>query len=145
VQNIVEYGFDLACVSEPASVPESPHWSASANGLAAIVTSSRDPTLRHVPIKAGRNFIVVKCNELYIFSVYIAPSENNVSFHVTLNEMGTAVRAIGRRCIIAGDFNAKSTMWGGSRTDLRGSALKRWVANLDLRLINTGTAPTCVR
>jgi len=103
-QNMAEFGFDLACVSEPASIPRSPHWFASANGSAAIVANPRDPTLRCVPIKSGRNFIVLKCNQYHVFSVYIAPSEDNVSFYVILDEMGTAIRAIGDRCIITGDF-----------------------------------------
>jgi len=96
-QNIAEFGFDFACVSEPTSVPRSPHWFASANGSAAIVTNSGDPTLRCVPIKSGRNFIVTECKQHYIFSVYIAPSEDNMNFHVTLDEVGEAVRAAGGR------------------------------------------------
>jgi len=80
-----------------------------------------------------------------LFSIYIAPSENNNAFHCTLDELSSIIRTIGgNRIIITEDFNSKSILWGSSRSDWRGTALERW-AGLDLRLINRGNSPTCVR
>lgn len=50
-----------------------------------------------------------------------------------------------RQVIIAGDFNAKSAMWGATQTDARGRAVERWAAQIGLVLLNTGTTSTCVR
>ncbi|XP_053992091.1 uncharacterized protein LOC128883597 [Hylaeus volcanicus] len=44
-----------------------------------------------------------------------------------------------------GDFNAKSTAWGGSATDTGGRAVLEWAASADLRLLNRGSVSTCVR
>jgi len=112
-QNMVEHSFDLACVSEPASVPRSSHWFASTNGLAPIVTRSGDPSIKDVLMKAGRNFVALKCGNFCIFSVYIASSESDINFHLTLDDLGAVVRTAGGRCIVTGDFNAKSILWGG--------------------------------
>ncbi|XP_071652475.1 uncharacterized protein [Temnothorax longispinosus] len=47
--------------------------------------------------------------------------------------------------MVAGDFNAKSTLWGSPRTDWRGDATERWAAGLGLCLANVGRESTCVR
>jgi len=107
VQNVAEFGFDLVCISEPASVPRSPYWFGSADGrAAAIFAGSRDPTFVCVSYVIGRNYVAVRCRSNYIFSVYIAPSESDNDFNKTLDELETAIRASGGRCVITGDFNA---------------------------------------
>jgi len=47
--------------------------------------------------------------------------------------------------VIGGDFNAKSEMWNSQYTDRRGEITEEWAAMHDLRIINSGSAPTCVR
>lgn len=47
--------------------------------------------------------------------------------------------------MVLGDFNAKSSLWGSSKTDNRVKQRKKWVADLDLRLLNSGNTSTCVR
>lgn len=49
------------------------------------------------------------------------------------------------KVIIAGDFNAKASLWGSSITNNRGLLVTRWAAERDLRIINVGHTPTCVR
>ncbi|KZC14189.1 hypothetical protein WN55_06269 [Dufourea novaeangliae] len=44
-----------------------------------------------------------------------------------------------RPTLVLGDFNAKSTLWGGPRTDARGDAVEEWAASADLRLLNRGS------
>jgi len=92
-----------------------------------------------------RNFVVVKYKQLYIISVYITPSKNDGNFNVTLDKLSAVIRISGGSWIISGDFNAKSLLWGSPRTNWRGSVLERWAAGLDLRIINVGNEPTCVR
>jgi len=144
VRNVIHYGFDVACVSEPYSVPRSPHWLGCINGKAAVYVGSGDPTCVWTPFKIDRNYAAIKCKQFYFFSVYIAPSENAQEFHETLDNLDRDIRLAGGQCIIAGDFNAKSAMWGDRHTDWRGLVLERWAASLDLGLANVGSAPTCV-
>lgn len=47
--------------------------------------------------------------------------------------------------VLCGDFNSHSAMWGSVLTDTRGVLLQNWVADHDLRLVNNGTTPTCIR
>jgi len=54
-------------------------------------------------------------------------------------------RTTGGGCIITGDFNAKSVLWRSPGSDWRGLVLERWAAELDLRIMNVGNTPTCVR
>jgi len=46
--------------------------------------------------------------------------------------------------LAAGDFNAKSPLWGSPRQDGKGRALQEWAAGLGLCILNTGTTSTCV-
>lgn len=47
--------------------------------------------------------------------------------------------------ILAGDFNARSKLWGDKKTTDRGELLEQWVNRFDMRLMNEGNAPTCIR
>jgi len=92
-----------------------------------------------------KNFVIAKYKDLFVISVYISPNENDRDFNVTLDRLSTAIRGFGGNCIVAGDYNAKSLLWGSPRTSWRGSVLERWAAELDLRIVNVGNEPTCVR
>jgi len=78
---------DIACVSEPASVPHNPSWFSNADGLVAIYIGAKNLRGRCALIKAGSNFVVVKCDDYYLFSIYIAPSVHGAVFHSTLDEL----------------------------------------------------------
>lgn len=47
--------------------------------------------------------------------------------------------------LIGGDFNAKSPMWGETKTDNREEKINEWTAEMDLVILNEGTEPTFVR
>jgi len=87
----------------------------------------------------------VKYKQLFVISVYIAPSEDDHDYNLTLDRLSNIIRGFGENCIVAGDFNAKSLLWGSPRTNWRGSVLERWAAGLDLRIVNAGNEPTCIR
>lgn len=50
-----------------------------------------------------------------------------------------------KNIVIAGDFNAKSSVWGDRLTDARGQLLEDWMIVANLYIINRGNIPTCVR
>ncbi|XP_029177940.1 uncharacterized protein LOC114945803 [Nylanderia fulva] len=66
-------------------------------------------------------------------------------FLTFLDELSVAIRILGGRTLICGDFNAKSSQWGSRNTDRRGELVDEWAAEHDLRLINSGALPTCIR
>ncbi|RLU18068.1 hypothetical protein DMN91_010311 [Ooceraea biroi] len=47
--------------------------------------------------------------------------------------------------LVAGDFNAKSVLWGSRRPDVKGEDLADWAAGLGLQLINEDSDSTFVR
>jgi len=146
MQNMLELKIDIACVTKPASAPRvSSRWVVSDNGLATIYLSSHHLINKCLNYKIDRNYVIVKFKQFLIIFVYIAPSENDRDFNVILDRLSTAIRGSGGNCIVTGDFNAKSLLWGSSRTNWRGSVLERWAAGLDLRIINVGNEPTCIR
>jgi len=49
------------------------------------------------------------------------------------------------RVLVAGDFNAKSAIWGCPAGDRRGEVLLDWAGSLGLTLLNEGNLATCVR
>lgn len=61
-----------------------------------------------------------------------------------LNELSEIVED-SNLIVIGGDFNAKSKLWSSAHPNKRGEIMKDWAATYDLRLVNTGNTPTCVR
>jgi len=145
VQYVAEHQIDVACITEPASVPRNSRWFSSTDGLSAIFIGTRNLRGRCLPEKIGRNFIVARCDWFFLFSVYISPNEDDANVNLILDDLSEAVRNLGGRCIVSEDFNAKSTLWGSPVTDWRGSVVERWAAELDLNIANIGSTPTCVR
>lgn len=83
--------------------------------------------------------------DISLVSCYVSPNSVRGEFSNFLTELREAVRSLGGRVIVCGDFNSKSKLWGARITDRRGILVEDWAAELDLRILNTGKAPTCVR
>jgi len=45
--------------------------------------------------------------------------------------------------LVAGDFNAKSSVWGSHRQDARSGTLRDWTESLGLSVIQEGRASLC--
>lgn len=78
-------------------------------------------------------------------SSYVSPSLPITDFLGFLEELSGVIRALDGKVILCEDYNAKSTLWGSPTTDTRGDAVEKWAAANDLRIVNVGSAPTCVR
>lgn len=59
--------------------------------------------------------------------------------------MADFLRSITTEAIVGGDFNATSMLWSARSTNIRGDHVEMWAAGLDLRILNIGNVPTCVR
>ncbi|RLU18098.1 hypothetical protein DMN91_010341 [Ooceraea biroi] len=76
----------------------------------------------------------------------IIPRNNKIGFwyEAFLDRLGRCiVRHPRGLLLVAGDFNAKSALWGSRRPDATGGALADWAAGLGLQLVNEGSS--CVR
>lgn len=135
-----------AClVSEPPSIPDSADWFGSGDGLAAIYFNNTSPDRRGKLIKRAKNFVIAEWGDIFLISVYISPNADHSEFLIFLDDLSSEVRHIGRRTLVGGDFNSKSILWGCKKTDARGTLVEEWAAECDMRLINEGRSPTCVR
>lgn len=78
--------------------------------------------------------------------LYISPNADIGIYRGFLDELDDLIALTnGGGLVLCGDFNSHATMWSSNATDARGLLLENWAAGHDLRLINSGTAPTCIR
>ncbi|XP_054015953.1 uncharacterized protein LOC128896612 [Hylaeus anthracinus] len=120
VHCLAELGVGLVVAAEPYRVVDRPNWVADALGSVVIVGG--DTTALRV-FARGEGFVGAECGGLALIGIYAPPT----------------------RALVLGDFNAKSTAWGGPATDARGRAVLEWAASADIRLRNRGSVSTCVR
>ena len=80
-----------------------------------------------------------------VVGVYAPPSLTLEDFERLMDRLrDTVARYLPQQVLIMGDFNAKSTQWGPTKTNAKGRAMAEWAAGLDLRLLNSGNVSTCV-
>lgn len=97
-------------------------------------------------IGRGTNSVTAQLGEFRLISCYISPNVEQGDFLEFLDELGDEVQRLSStRTIICGDFNSKSKLWDSPRTDRRGELVEEWAAEVDVRLMNVGNEPTCIR
>ncbi|XP_053989863.1 uncharacterized protein LOC128882309, partial [Hylaeus volcanicus] len=140
---LAELGVGLAVVAESYRVADRPNWVTDALGSVVIVGG--DTAAIRVFARAN-GFVGAECGGLALIGVYAPPSAPLAAFEWLLDRVRDALsRSPVARTLVLGDFNAKSTTWGGPATDARGRAVLEWAARTDLRLLNRGSVSTCVR
>ncbi|XP_011882764.1 PREDICTED: uncharacterized protein LOC105570281, partial [Vollenhovia emeryi] len=145
---MAERGAGLAIIAEPWRIPDShPCWATNTERSAAIYW--RRTKEQHVPCckkGEGPGWVMVEWGPLLVVGVYLRPSLSRAELEERLEDLEMQVRAsLPRPILIAGDFNAKSALWGSRRPDCKGAEVEAWADRLGLHLVNTGTKSTCVR
>lgn len=143
VQSMAEWLIDIAVVAEPYFVPPRDNWVGDMDGLVMIVTQAGLPIKKVIK---GRGCVAVVSGGIAYIGVYFSPNRQFAEFEVWLSE----VEALVHQCrpnniLVAGDFNAKSAVWGSPKTNERGEAVEEWAAATGLILLNQGAVDTCVR
>lgn len=78
--------------------------------------------------------------------VYFSPRLNKAVFEAGHDGIGDFIRSrLPAPVLLAGDFNAKSALWGSSCPNLRGEILEEWAVALGLVCLNEGNVSTCIR
>lgn len=141
-------GVDIAIISEPRVIPDSPCWLGSTDGLAAVCWKTSHFNGCKL-VKRNKNYVIVRLNgvegKVNIVSCYLAPSMKRKEVQDCLDAMREDIKSLGRNVIVEGDFNAKSPLWGSPYYSPRGREVEDWAAETDLYLINEGKIPTCIR
>ena len=107
----------------------------------AVFDASLDVT-QH-PEHTTNNVVVVTVStkqwKVTLASYYFEPDQ---PLNPYLDHLTKVANTVTRRLIIGGDSNAKSTWWGGSRTDHRGDDMASTLHELGLNILNQGDTPT---
>lgn len=147
LQSLAERDGGLGIISEPYRVPvDNPNWVSSTDGRAAIVWRGAEKSPPMTLLEAGVGHVAVRWGTIVVVSLYVSPNMGSREY----NERMLAIRDCVRKhtplpIIIAGDFNAKSGVWGSPRTNEKGRTVLDWAAELGLTIMNTGNISTCVR
>ena len=117
LQTMVECGTGLAIVAEPYHIPQRCGVGDTMNTAAIIRAGTTDSPSINV-IKKDRGFVMATWGRIAVVSVYASPNANIASFREPLDRIRDSVLPwMKQDVLIAGDFNAKSTLWGSPRTN----------------------------
>lgn len=101
----------------------------AASAGAKVATIIHDTNIEALPIRVQQTFIAVgitwRKQKMLIINCYAPPRED---INDTIQEIEEVLEAVSyERIVVVGDFNAKSTVWGGSKTDDRGKILSEFI------------------
>lgn len=144
---MAERGCAVGIIAEPYRVPrDNPNWASDDERTVAITwrTTHNFPPCNRIQSKKG--VLVVDWGKFTLIGVYVSPNDRLSEFEGWLEDITNCLKTRpSRPTIIAGDFNAKSELWGAKIPNSRGRATERWAAQNGLVLVNTGSTSTCVR
>lgn len=123
LQTLAEWNVGLAIVSKPYKQINSQDW-------------RQDP-----------GFLVAIWGGVNVIGIYAPPSWPADKFENMLKEVDRHLDKLHNKrfTIVAGDFNAKSVVWGSKSTDTKGRILNEWSAGRDMFLLNDKGVSTCLR
>lgn len=93
----------------------------------------------------GEGFVCLKWEHWRLIGCYVSPNISLAEYDKHLDSLAEEIKSEDTEVVIAGDFNAKSPVWGSAVTDTRGEHLTEWAAELGLNVINKGDTPTFQR
>ncbi|KMQ92970.1 reverse transcriptase [Lasius niger] len=139
-----ELGAGLLLISVPCNIPPAENWYVSQDKSSAIYVDANFNSLRCRLAKQGDKSIAIYCGPYLVVSTYISPNLGLREYDNFLNELSGILSSRVDKVIVAGDFNAKASLWGANITNGRELQVTKWAAEQDLRIVNTGIIPTCV-
>ncbi|XP_041969323.1 uncharacterized protein LOC121726158 [Aricia agestis] len=145
VQVLLQWEIDVGIIAEPYRVLDRSDWVGDVDSLVAIVFGPKivPPSSRNAI--RGRGFVVAILGTLTVVGVYFSPNKPIVEFEALLLQLTAVVEGSSRPVVVAGDFNAKSPLWGSPAANARGRLLEDWLVTTGLVLANRGASSTCVR
>lgn len=147
MQLMAERDIGIGIISEPNNCPPSsnPLWITDRTGLAAIVWRPSLP-FRCIPLRSGPGYVAAQCGDIVIVACYLSPNMPLVEYSLAMQELSEVLLGVRPSpVLLAGDFNARSPLWGCNSTSNNAEYLCELMDTLDMRLVNIGAVPTCVR
>ena len=110
---------------------------------AVIIRTNCDKT-SVISVYRSNGFVCVEFGICLVISCYVSPNVDDKRLEGVLYDMQHQIKN-GKPTIIAGDLNAKSSLWGSPIENARGRLVADWLAQNVMVVINTGDEPTFVR
>ncbi|XP_076301989.1 uncharacterized protein LOC143220141 [Lasioglossum baleicum] len=132
-QSVSQMGADIVIISEPWSPP--PQWHNDGYGDASIwipmlSTGSFDGIKN---IYRSKGIVAVKLGDYTVISCYFSPNVTAETYRDRIAELESFLETINTDlCIVAGDFNAKSPMWGSGSLDDHGGVVMEMANSYNL-------------
>lgn len=145
LQQELEIQVAISIIAEPYRIPEDSTWYSNKYKTAAIHWNPKIIEETGILVYEGWHSVAVKWREITIVSSYISPNVDMNEFDYMIEELDEILKISNSNIIFGGDYNAWSSLWGSAHTNRRGDKMEHWAATNDIRIINNGRQPTCVR
>lgn len=144
IHTMAERDCELGIVAEPYRIPPGhPCWAADTCDSVAFIWRQTRNCAPFQKTAQGSGFVAIKWGRIFMIAVYLPPRLNRAEFDDCLDRIADCIRSYAPGpIIVAGDFNAHSTLWGSPKSDRRGLILEVWAAQLGLSIVNTGSTST---
>lgn len=138
---MVENKYAVAIISESLLISEANNWLISEDGLAAVHWN-QDFTFCTL-VEKGDDYVMIEALGMRIISYYSFLNIKSREFEASLSQLQNMLERHKNGCVVlAGDFNARSPIWGDRLSNIRGKILIDWIEYNDFRFLNNGTDPT---
>lgn len=139
-QTAYEQGADVVLVSDPLWAGRD--WAVDRDGLSALWATNPvfGRTLKMV--YSGGGAVVVEAGGFTLCSCYYPPRLSLEEFEERMEEVGGVIRSARLPVVVAGDFNAKSPLWGSKETNTRDEVLEQWAESCGLIPLCASGGPT---
>ncbi|XP_076301828.1 uncharacterized protein LOC143219918 [Lasioglossum baleicum] len=131
-QSTEQYGIDIVFISEPWSPPS--YWLNDGHKCASIWIPQ--PTNKFKSIKSlykSKGIVAVQLDDYTYISCYFSPNISLEAYTEGISELERFLDTIRvDKCIITGDFNAKSPAWGSNKLDDHGTIVMEMSNNFGL-------------
>ncbi|XP_033305643.1 uncharacterized protein LOC117208541 [Bombus bifarius] len=139
MQYVCESRVDIVVISEPYR--QLPYWFNDEGVDASIwVTLINGRYAMSETLVQKTGIVGIRVCDVFCVSGYSSPSTTRHVFDVFLRELDCVLKE-GRKSasalMVAGDFNAKTRVWGGNKTEWRGTCLLNVITKCDLLPIRT--------
>lgn len=114
----------------------------AASAGAKVATIIHDTNIEALPIRVRQTLIAVgitwRKQKMLIINCYAPPRDD---INDTIQEIEEVLETASyKRIVVLGDFNAKSTVWGGNKTDDRGKILSEFIISKNWYIQNECTS-----
>jgi endonuclease/exonuclease/phosphatase family metal-dependent hydrolase len=147
IQSMTQWQTAIAVIAEPYCVRSRDDWAGDHSDTVAVVAQLQaEGASPFRKVTKGRGCVLVVLADVAVVGVYFSPNKSVMEFEQFLAEVGALVtEAHPTPVVVAGDFNAKSRLWGSPTSDVRGEMVEEWAVSTGVVLLNKGSIDTCVR